>query len=305
MNNLRPLRVVVACFLVCLIVSGCSNKKRAERGKPLKNRNAITLANRMEKAEFDFEWVGMKIATDTRFDGNRESFKANIRMKRDSAIWISISPLMGVEMLRVLITRDSVKYVSKVPRNKHYYKGDFNAISETLGMAFDFYMIQDLLVGNPILFDKKQNFRSKIDDQQYVLISDFSRKLKRLTGIDEKELEPTADTIIVDVDDKKYERLVRRADEDELMVRRYWMNGYSYKMERTVFDDLYTNRTLEITHSEFDNIEGQSIPKMTRLVIQQGYQQQEVEIKISRLRLNRPYDLPFDIPDDYERKYYN
>jgi hypothetical protein len=259
----------------------------------------------LEKSHFDFQWLGMKISTETEFNNERESFKANIRMKRDSAIWISVSPLMGVEMLRVLITRDSVKYVSKIPRNKHYYVGDFKAISEKLGMEVDFDMLQALLVGNPILFDKKQNFRSKIDDQQYVLISDFSRKLKRLTGINEKDLEPDADTITVDATGRKYERLVRKADDDELIIRRYWLNGYSYKLERTVFDDLYTKRSVEITHDEFEKIEGQSLPRLTRLTVQESYQQQEVEIKISRLRLNRPYDLPFDIPDDYERRYYD
>ncbi|MFZ6050516.1 DUF4292 domain-containing protein [Halocola ammonii] len=299
------LSIFASLLMAVLILTGCSNKKRAARGKPLKNRNAIALANRLEKSQFQFEWIGMKIATETEFDGNRESFKANIRMKRDSAIWISVSPLMGVEMLRVLITQDSVKYVSKIPRNKHYYKGDFKAISEKLGMEVDFDMIQALLVGNPILFEKNQNFRSKIDDQQYVLISDFSRKLKRLTGIDEKDLEPDADTITVDATGRKYDRLVRKADEDELIVRRYWLNGYTYKLERTIFDDLHTQRSVEITHDDFESIEGQSLPRLTRLTVQQSYQQQEVEIKISRLRLNRPYDLPFDIPDDYERKYYD
>jgi hypothetical protein len=304
MSN-RHYSIFLSLLLAVLVLTGCSNSKRAERGKPLKNRNAIALTNRLEKSHFDFQWLGMKISTETEFNNERESFKANIRMKRDSAIWISVSPLMGVEMLRVLITRDSVKYVSKIPRNKHYYVGDFKAISEKLGMEVDFDMLQALLVGNPILFDKKQNFRSKIDDQQYVLISDFSRKLKRLTGINEKDLEPDADTITVDATGRKYERLVRKADDDELIIRRYWLNGYSYKLERTVFDDLYTKRSVEITHDEFEKIEGQSLPRLTRLTVQESYQQQEVEIKISRLRLNRPYDLPFDIPDDYERRYYD
>ena len=40
-------------------------------------------------------------------------------MLRDSAIWLSISPLLGIEAVRVLLTKDSVKALDRL--NNIYY----------------------------------------------------------------------------------------------------------------------------------------------------------------------------------------
>ena len=40
--------------------------------------------------------------------GQTGTFTLNVRMARDSVIWMSISPALGVEAARVLLTPDSV-----------------------------------------------------------------------------------------------------------------------------------------------------------------------------------------------------
>lgn len=73
---------------------------------------------------------------------------ANIRMTRDSLIWISVSaPIIG-EVARAIITPDSLKAVNKM--DKKIYLRDMKNAQDLLNIPFDFKTLQDMIVGNPI-----------------------------------------------------------------------------------------------------------------------------------------------------------
>lgn len=73
---------------------------------------------------------------------------ANIRMTKDSIIWISVSaPIIG-EVARAIITPDSLKAVNKM--DKKVYLRDIKNAQDLLNIPFDFKTLQDMIVGNPI-----------------------------------------------------------------------------------------------------------------------------------------------------------
>jgi hypothetical protein len=297
------LRCLLPALLAAFVLFGCSNAKRANRGKPLRNYSANHLVKQNEKEDLTYEWLGMKLSADLSTEGESQSFKANIRIKRDSIIWISISPALGVEMVRVIITPDSVWYVSKVPNDKHYYLGDFGVIKAIVKIDVDFQMIQNLLIGNAILMDKREdNLNVLIDDQQYMLISKFDRKLKKLLDMDEKEVLPNT-VLTVDKHDRDFQKIQQRATVDELMVKRFWLNGYNFKLERSLFNDLHNQRNIEVVYDDFEEESGQFYPQKVRLKVSDDKGWQQLEFKTSRIRLDKTFDFPFEIPEDYERRY--
>ncbi|MEO0403378.1 MAG: DUF4292 domain-containing protein [Bacteroidota bacterium] len=290
-------------MLITLILSSCSNARRLKNGKPLRNQNAGHILKEYDQNEFTYDWIGMKLAVEFNDGEQKRSFKATLRSKKDSIIWMSISPALGVEVARVMITPDSIQVISKIPGDKFYYAGSIDAISDMMQSDFDFNMIQNALVGNAIGLEQGEDkYKSKVDGQQYVLISKYNRMIKRVVGgIDEKDTAPD-DSLEVDLKRNRYERLKRRADEEELLVKRYWFNGVSYRLERSIFDDLYYQRSVQIEHSDFKEYGVQSYPELTRLIINSLGQRQEIEVKINRLKTNKEYDFPFDIPEDFERR---
>jgi Domain of unknown function (DUF4292) len=84
-------------------------------------------------------------------DGKKNDFNANIRLQRDSILWISINALLGIEAFRVIITPDSVKVLNKL--DKVVQLRSVNYLQEITRIPFTFAELQDLLVGNPIYFD--------------------------------------------------------------------------------------------------------------------------------------------------------
>lgn len=292
-------------LIVLAGLSSCKNRRGIISEEPLKNRSASFLTNKMGKNTFDFEWIGLKMSTDMELEDQSESFKANMRMRKDSLIWISISPALGVEMIRMLISPDSVKYVSKVPNNKHYYLGDFTSIEDFLGLDADFDILQDIIVGNPIVFDPKDDkYRSQIDGRQYVLTSKYKRKMEKVVGADDKDLDPGLDSLFIDPNNKDYIKLVEKKDQEDLIIKRYYLNGSTYQLEKTVFYDLFNNRSLQIEHSQFESIGTEQYPGKTKIEVQQLNKTQVLEFEITRLKTDKEYDFPFEIPADYERKFY-
>ena len=300
-NGQRLISLAVLMALM-MIVSACRKPKEVARELPVKNRTAGYLLKRYAENKYDFDWLGMKVDASFGTEENSDNFKATIRMRKDSVIWVSIVPALGIEMIRVMITPDSLKYLSKIPENKFYYYGGFDDIGKLVGIEFDFEMLQDLLVGNAIALEKdERRFRSEIDKDDYLIISKYRRKVRRVVGVDDRKLE--GDTILVNPDDPRYRRTVKRADEEDgLIISRYWLEPASFRLVKSVFNDLLRQRTMEISYSDFQPDGEQYYPANCRLLMSSTQLRQEMRYEITKLSSGKPYEFPFEIPEDYARR---
>jgi hypothetical protein len=288
--------------IVMSAMSACRKPKEVVRETPVKNRTAGYLLKRYSENKYAFDWLGMKVDASFGTEDNSDNFKATIRMRKDSAIWVSIVPALGIEMIRVMITPDSLKYLSKIPENKFYYTGRFDEIGRLIGIDFDFEMLQDLLVGNAIGLEKdEQRFRSEIDDNDYLLISKYRRKVRRVVGVDDRKLE--GDTILVNPDDPRFRRTAKRTDEEDgLIISRYWLEPAGFRLVKSVFNDLLRQRTMEISYEDFQPDGEQYYPAKCRLLMSSTQVRQEMRYEITKLSSGKPYEFPFEIPEDYVRR---
>lgn len=288
--------------IVMSAMSACRQPKEVVRETPVKNRTAGYLLKRYAENKYAFDWLGMKVDASFGTADNSDSFKATIRMRKDSAIWVSIVPALGIEMIRVMITPDSLKYLSKIPENKFYYTSGFDEIGRLISIDFDFEMLQDLLVGNAIGLEKdEQRFHSEIDDNDYLLISKYRRKVRRVVGVDDRKLE--GDTILVNPDDPRFRRTAKRTDEEDgLIISRYWLEPSGFRLVKSVFNDLLRQRTMEISYEDFQPDGEQYYPAKCRLLMSSTQVRQEMRYEITKLSSGKPYEFPFDVPEDYVRR---
>jgi hypothetical protein len=294
--------VLLLIATLTLVLSACKSSERVAKERAVKNRTAGFVLKRYNESRFDYDWLGMKV--DAEFGTVEESsgFKATIRMRKDSLIWVSITPALGIEMIRVMITPDSLKYLSKIPDNKFFYLGTFEDVNKLVGTSFDFEMLQQLLVGNAIGLEKdEKRFRSEVDGDDYLLISKYRRKVRRVVGVDDRKLE--SDTILVNPDDSRYQRTMRKnEDSEDLIVSRYWFEAAQFRLIKSVFNDLLRQRTLEVSYSDFQVDGEQFYPAKCRLTISSPMVKQVLNYEITKLSSGKSYEFPFDIPDDYVRR---
>ena len=286
-------------------MTGCSNEKRIADGKPLRSRDPNNILKRYDKEALKWDWIGFKLDTEINVEGESDSFTMNVRMARDSAIWISLSPALGVELARVLLLPDSVRVISKVPLNKFVFEGNYTQLEESLGIPFDFYTLQDLFSGNPLgLNPQEDKFISQVDGFNYILIEKFPRRVKKLLGgTDEREITLNPEgSIAINVGGRKANRMMSRTDEDDLIIKRYWFDGVTFMPVIDMFNDLSSGLSLKIKRSGDEGHRQGLLPSKTRIIARGNGVDLDCIFKVRRSRINREYELPFDPPENYERR---
>lgn len=88
-------------------VVGAEDNKKVDSAELIKE-----IYNKVIKNKIDFNTFNARVRVAyTGKDGGDEA-TALIRVKKDSAIWLSLRGPLGIEGLRVLITNDSVKVMN-------------------------------------------------------------------------------------------------------------------------------------------------------------------------------------------------
>lgn len=101
--------------------------------------------------------------------GKQPGFVANVRMRKDSVIWISISNDIGIEGFRVLINKDSIRVMDKLANT--YQVKPLTSLQDIAQIPFSFTDIQELLVGNPVFFNRDSVVAYSQTDKGYTLLS--------------------------------------------------------------------------------------------------------------------------------------
>jgi Domain of unknown function (DUF4292) len=113
-------------------------------------------------------------------EGEQPELTVFIRMQKDSLIWISVNAtIFSYEALRVLITPDSVKVQNK--KDKIVQLRSVNYLKELVDLPFDFYTLQDFLLGNPIYLDS--NVVSYKKNDQSITLMNVGALFKHLLSI--------------------------------------------------------------------------------------------------------------------------
>jgi hypothetical protein len=102
-------------------------------------------AQKLAKNAFLYDDLNIRAKVVYASESEKHSFTMNVKMKRDSAIWVSISGF-GFEVMRVLIEPDSVKMINKL--SKSYYTTGIEDLKNMIHFDVNLNQLQQILVGN-------------------------------------------------------------------------------------------------------------------------------------------------------------
>lgn len=147
---------------------GCKSGKRGLTGKP-SIKKSKELIHKIEEHKFDLEFVQFKGKGVYNNDGNEQSFKFDIRIKKDSIVWIEISdPFIGIKAARGFVTQDSMILVNKIDRS--YMTGSIAELEKELNAELDFELLQNALLGRTMRsLDKGENHQMAALEALYSL----------------------------------------------------------------------------------------------------------------------------------------
>jgi hypothetical protein len=98
--------------------------------------------------EIDFEYFHGKARMVYQDNKKNQEAKANIRVRKDSVIWISFN-LVGIQGARALINKDSITVLSNL--KNEYYVFDYKELSKRYNFEINYDVIQSVMLGNLIM----------------------------------------------------------------------------------------------------------------------------------------------------------
>ncbi len=292
-------RVATGLLLVSFIVSCTGTRELAT----VPGKNAPFLIRQMKQNHFQFRSLTAKVNSKITFKGKSFKFKSAVRMRKDSLIWISMSPAMGVEAARAQITPDSLKFINRF--EKTYWSGSFRDVRHLLKAEVNFSMLQDFMVGNAVGFDYHGKYRSSVEDsaRAYLLTSKSPKKVRKAIAFKESETPRfNSDSLMeLSVHHKRLEKAIIKVPEDQLLVLRYWLEPMLYRPQRVLINDLKKGGVLDIQYGKLQEVETQWMPYETTINITDQTEEARLEMSYSKVKLNRPVRCSFTINEKYTR----
>ena len=163
--KLRLLAFGFWLLALAFVVSSCSTGKDIARSN-IKTMSTNHLIREVEDNQFEFDNLEAKIGVNLKGNNNM-GLKGQIRMQNDSVIWISLSLKVGIEIGRIMITPDSVKYINR--STKTYLAESIDYFNEHLPIMPSIQFLQDMLLGNDSQIKRGEKYKSYIDNKRYKL----------------------------------------------------------------------------------------------------------------------------------------
>lgn len=287
----------VALILLVLLSTACkSGRPLARPNREVPARSAEKIIERMlARDTLRARYYTAKAGVDLIIGEEHKSFKAQVRSVRDSAAWISVVPALGIEVARVLLTPDSLKTLDKL--HDQYFVGDTAAAKKRFGMQPSLSLFQQALLGKPIGIAPQEKYRSDREEGLYVLTSKEKRRFVRAA----EDMSP-GDTLARDRDmgERRLERTLRRAEEREAVVYRYWVEPDSFFVSRVQIVDLVRDQTADVRYEERGGAEQGFLPTRIHITLSEPGRMASGTLEISRIDLEGPLQLNFKIPEKYE-----
>lgn len=279
---------VVLLLLACLV--SCRSMKTAVKEKvELPNITEGRLFKNLVDSALNFNTLYAKKIDLTLRDGEKSnSLKAILRIQRDSFIWVSVTAPLGVEVARLLLTPDSVKFINA--HDKEYFLSDYSFFSEKFDIDLTFDCFQKILTNHffdftscTSLVDRNKRYKLDKSGEDYVLYSleekAIGRKLKRL-----------------------YKKR-RRNKEYTLVLQKVHVNPDNFRPNSVSIEDLEEKLGVSVTYDDFAHFEDRLFPKYLKFKLFSKTDNLEIILEFARLEFDVKVSPNFKISSKYKRVY--
>lgn len=259
-------------FILLTGLSACKTPRQVIKA-PIKEEGADYLLTKLKENEASFEDFSARFtATLIQDKTDRMNFNGQIRIRRDSLIWISLSPALSIEAMRVMVSQDSIFLLNRL--NKTYFKAGFDFVNSFINAALDYDMLQALLIGNDFAFYEIGEFRASIDGMQYRLNTTHRQKIKKYIRANENV--------------------------NTIPLQTIWLDAETFKILRIMIKELEAEgRKLNANYSDFEMINGGRFPGSIQIEVS-AEKNISLDLRYSRLEMNQAKSYPFRIPDAYQ-----
>lgn len=255
-------------FLALFLIS-CGSQKYLPLGAPpvVKEKSFL---EQVDAAQNKIQSLSFKADASFQTEGSAQSFRLQIRLIKDSVVWLDISdPFLGIKLARAVVYKDSIAFINKLQRQ--YFTGKPSELSKRIDLAIDFNLLQNMLCANVIFPINKKDYELYFGKEEYIL-ADYSYQ---------------KDSAILESSGASH------------LLKFYPENK---KPKEQIFTESELQKNYSLLFSGFKKVESLDFPEEIQISYTDDTKVSSLQLKsIKNIQLNLVNNLPFSIPSNYER----
>jgi hypothetical protein len=266
------------CIFILAIVAfsllGCKSTKVLESGKAKHISEGKLIDNVIEnQLQYDRLFI-KRFDGSVDFDGNKFTFKAAMYIVKDSQIVISVMPLMGIELFKVLITPTELVVIDKTKKRVMY--GEVDYLTQKFNVPFGYDAIQamftnssEAVVCNDDLAACLKAFKYDVLRDGYSLTSQSDRRNRQVANV-------------------------------RNVVQLFYVPDI-FRLGKVSLKDTRREGELSVHYSQFSKFGQVLFPKNVVMVGASGGKEARFTMSIDLLEVNGSNGISFKVPDKYEK----
>jgi len=150
-------KIIILTTFAILVFSACKTTRSVAKSTPTSpaTSGVSQLVEQAQKTQPQFKTANISKMTLALEMGERKiNVSATCKIKKDTAIFISIQPFLGIELFKAELTTDSMRVFDKM--NHRYYVVDYDYFNKRFGVNVNFYSLQSLLAAQFFCIGKRE-----------------------------------------------------------------------------------------------------------------------------------------------------
>lgn len=277
-------------ILVLVLFASCKSvKKVVEVKRELPNITEARLLRNVYFNELDYNTIyAKKVDLILKEKKKSHSLKAIMRIQRDSFIWVSVTAPMGIEVARILLTPDSVKFIN--PREKKYFISDYNYFIDRFDVGFTYDCFQRILTNCFFDFesctsevDRGKRFKFDKSGNDYLLYTLEERALGRKL--------------------RKLYKKKRKNKEFSVILQKIHVDPDCFRPKLVSIEDMDEKVGMSVKYKNIKDFEGKLFPEKIVFNVFTDDGKWEVQLDFGRLEFDVEVSPNFKISSKYQRMY--
>lgn len=257
--------VLFSALVILFAAQSCRPGRELVPTEPVVMAPSRAVAS-MHAAQPAYDFFTARFSGTAIIDGSSYNVAGNIRVRKDSAIYVSVAPILGIEVARLLVTPDTVRLLNRLEST--YFEGETRFLANFLNADIDFFMLQSLLTGTDITHFTTDNFRVSSDRDMLLLNSPDRRR-------------------------------IRATSHGSSLEHNLWLNKESFRIMQASLYDKSTQNSIQVRYPSHTTVEGQAFPSQLRMVVIDPDNRAELDISLTRITINQPQQITFSVPPGY------
>lgn len=274
-------------LLVSVLMFSCRTAKQVVTEKDIPLMTEHKLLKQIESNRLNDSTLFAKRIEVSFTDGeNSDNFKASLKISRDSFMQISLTAPLGIEVARILLTQDSIKFVDVY--HKKYFLADYDYFNQRYDVSLTYDFLQNI-------------FTNTFSD--FTLLDESNLRTKRYK-LDRTEMGYKLWTVDKKNAGKKLKKFYKQSgsERDEIILLQEILIDPTYFRPLSMsLKDLNEGVGISVRYENFVRFGEELFPEKMRFTLFSEKSNMDLNLKFQRMEFNVPVEPNFRILSKYKR----